>query len=140
LPSDRQRGAGFDRAVDWGASLVDGYRWRAVRESRPSDSVATHSFWSLASAPVGRAIEATDPDVVVVPGWHSAAYIKALLTCRARGIPILYRGDTHLGNAPGGLRPIVWRTKNRLLLRLFDGDLAVGTRTRPFLTAHVVTE
>ena len=72
-----------------------------------------------------------------MPGWHSAAYVRALFACRADGIPVLYRGDTHLLNAPAGARRVVWRAKNRVLLRLFDGYLAVGSRAREFLTTPV---
>jgi glycosyltransferase involved in cell wall biosynthesis len=135
MPSAEQRGVGFGQAVAWGTPLLEGYRWRSVRRAKPADSVASRSFWSLATTQVGAAVAATQPDVVVVPGWHSAAYLRALIVCRARGIPVLYRGDTHLGTVPAGLRRLGWRAKNRAILRLFDAYLAVGSRAREFLYA-----
>src|SRR5207247_735731 len=121
-----------------GTPLLDGYKWRSIRKATATTSVRAGSFWSLGSAGVTEAIVSTRPDLVVVPGWHSAAYVRALLACRTRGIPVLYRGDTHLGNAPQGGRRMVWRAKNRVLLRLFDGYLAVGMRAREFLASHGV--
>jgi glycosyltransferase involved in cell wall biosynthesis len=138
IPTDTQRGTGFGRPIDWGTPLLDGYKWRSVREAKATDSVRVGSFWGLGSKAVSEALAATKPDLVVVPGWHSAAYVRALLACRWRGIPALYRGDTHLGTAPTGLRRIVWRAKNRILLALFGGYLSVGTRSREFLLAHGV--
>src|SRR5436190_13569476 len=115
MPSDERRGVGFGRAIDWGTPLLDGYRWRSIRGAKAAGSVAAGSFWGLAAAQVGPALAATMPDVVLVPGWHSAAYLRVLLACRARRIPVLYRGDTHLGSAPTGPKRLLWPAKNRLL-------------------------
>lgn len=136
VPTNDQRGVGFGRAIDWGTPLLDGYPYQVVRAARDRDSVATGRFWGLGMPDVTAALVATRPDAVVVPGWQSAAYVRALVACRLRGIPTLYRGDTHLGSAPAGVRRRLWSAKNRLALQLFDAYLAVGTRSREFLLAH----
>jgi glycosyltransferase involved in cell wall biosynthesis len=135
-PSAEQRGAGFGCAVEWGTPLLEGYDWRVVRDGRDDDSVAAESFWGLGVAGVAKAVLDSRPEVVVVPGWHAAAYLQVLISCRLHRIPVLYRGDTHLGSAPGGWRWPLWRVKSWLMLRLFDGYLAVGTRSREYLLAH----
>src|SRR2546422_876812 len=72
-------------------------------------------------------------DVALVPGWHSVTLRRALWACRRAGIPVLYRGDTHLGNAPTAWYRPAWTVRTWLLLRLFRGYLSVGQRTRAYL-------
>ena len=82
---------------------------------------------------IGAAIRESAPDVVLIAGWHSVVQVRALLACRRARIPVLYRGDTHLGNAPSGWRRSLWAAKTWLLLRCFDGYLSVGSRARAYL-------
>lgn len=84
---------------------------------------------------IGAALAETEPEVAMICGWYSATLLRALWAARLRGIPALYRGDTHLGNAPGGLRRIAWEAKTRALVGAFDGWLSAGQRTREYL-AH----
>ncbi len=138
LPSDHQRGVGFGTRVDWGIPLLSGYHWTVLEGMRPTDAVGTGRFWGIRAKGIERAVAATRPDVVLIPGWHSILYLRALLRCRLDGVPVLYRGDTHAGCAPTGLRGAIWRAKNRVLLALFDRYLTVGTRATEFLAASGV--
>ena len=45
-------------------------------------------------------------------------------------MPLLYRGDTHLGLRPAGVRGPLWRLKTRALLHRYAAYLAVGQRAR----------
>jgi glycosyltransferase involved in cell wall biosynthesis len=86
------------------------------------------------------AIAETRPDVVVVPGWHSAFYLRTIAACRRSGIPVLYRGDSNLVAGPGGLRRQLWTLRTRMALKMFDGYLSVGTRSREYLRHFGVPE
>lgn len=132
-PSPAQQGVGFGAAFQWDTALTEGYRCRVLRPTRPGETVHSGSFWGLNVAEIGRAIRDTRPDVALIPGWHSVTLLRALWACRRQGIPVLYRGDTHLGCAPGGWRRAFWTMRTRLLLRLFDGYLSVGRRARLYL-------
>ena len=70
-PTPVQQGTGFDRAFEWDTNLLDGYRWRVVRESRPEDEFATGRFRGLDVKEIGGAMLASRPDVVLVPEWHA---------------------------------------------------------------------
>src|SRR5262249_38720322 len=86
-------GAGFARDSD----LLDGYRSRIVRQSRRDESFDSEQFDGIDVHEIGDAVLDTRPDVAMIAGWHSASQHRSMRACRAHRIPVLYRGDTHLG-------------------------------------------
>ena len=135
-PGAAQQGTGFDRPFEWDTSLLDGYPWKVVRESRDGDDFSTGSYRGLDVDGIGDALNATKPDVLLVPGWYSITMTRAIRWARVRGIPVLYRGDTNNQTAPNGWRKPLWHLKTRGLLSLYSGYLSVGRRSREYLTAH----
>lgn len=129
-PSAEQQGVGFEEPFDWDVPLKQGYESLVFRPSRKSDRFASDSFLGLDAPGIGEAIAELEPDAVLVSGWHSLALMRAILACRRRGIPLLYRGDTHLR---GRKRDVLWRHRSRWLLSFFDRFLSVGQRAREYL-------
>ncbi len=138
-PRPDQQGTGFDVAFEWDTPLLDGYAWKLVREGEDGDDFATGRFRGLDVPAIGKAVAETRPDVVLVPGWHSATCVRALLSARRRGIPVLYRGDTHNGAGPAGWRRAAWHVKTRAFLSLYSGYLSVGRLSREYLESHGVS-
>ena len=132
-PTRAQQGVGFGEAFDWDVALLEGYPCRVVRAARPQDRVHSDDFWGLDVPEIGSSVLESRPDVVLIAGWHSITLLRALRASRRARIPVLYRGDTHLGNAPHGWRRPLWTIKTWLLLRSFTGYLSVGSRTRKYL-------
>lgn len=132
-PTPEQQGVGFGRAFTWDVPLTEGYRNRVVRAARPTDDVHCDRFWGVDSPEIAAALAESAADVALINGWHSITQLRALWACRRQGIPALYRGDTNLNNAPNGWRKRAWWVKTALLLRLFDGYLSVGQRSREYL-------
>lgn len=132
-PTPEQQGVGFGKAFVWDVPLTEGYRSKVLRPLHKEGVVHSSSFWGVNVAEIKKAIYDTQPDVVLINGWHSVTQLRALWACREKRIPVLYRGDTHLGNAPDGVMRLLWLAKTRLLLRLFDGYLSVGARAREYL-------
>ena len=139
-PTPDQQGVGFGEAFEWDVSLTDGYSCRILAPAASNRRFDSDSFGGVDVGPVGDALLATQPDVVVVPGWHSAFYLRAIAASRRQRIPVLYRGDTNLTVAPIGLRRPAWELRTRLLLKFFDGYLSVGTRSRDYLRHFGVAE
>jgi glycosyltransferase involved in cell wall biosynthesis len=137
-PSAEQQAVGFSQAFEWDRPLLDGYASRIVRESRPGDSFTSDSFTGLDVPEIGDAVLDTQPDVVMVAGWHSITQVRAIAACRRHRIPLIYRGDTHLGVGPSGVRRPLWRMKTWALLHRYSAYLAVGSRSRQYLRAHRV--
>jgi glycosyltransferase involved in cell wall biosynthesis len=137
-PSAAQQAIGYDASFTWDSNLLDGYRATVVRQSRPDESFDSEQFGGLDVAEIGDAVLQTRPDVAMIAGWHSASQHRAMRACRAHRIPVLYRGDTHLGMAPAGLLSLAWRAKARAMLSRYSGYLAVGSRAREYMLANGV--
>jgi glycosyltransferase involved in cell wall biosynthesis len=140
MPTPEQQGVGFGVPFTWDSSVTEGYQFRIVCDNHKATDVSSRKFWGVDARGIGYAIEESSPDVVLLPGWHSATYLRALYFCRSRGIPLLFRGDTHLGNRPPGWKGHLWDARTRLLLRAFDGYLAVGSRVREYLKNFEISE
>jgi glycosyltransferase involved in cell wall biosynthesis len=129
-PSSGQQGTGFGESFEWDVPLREGYESVVLRPSRPSDRFESDRFFGLDAPGIGAAISSYEPDAVLLSGWHSLSMARAILACRRRGIPLLYRGDTHLQGREGDR---LWRYRSVRLLSLFDRFLAVGQRVREYL-------
>ncbi len=132
-PTPAQQGTGFATEFEWDIPLIQGYDCRVLRPAAEGIELSSDSYRGIDVAEIGEAILATAPDVVLIPGWHSITLRRAISTCRRHRIPLLYRGDSHLGTAPGGARRWLWEWRSRWLLGRFDGWLAVGSRARQYL-------
>ena len=136
VPNAEQQGRGYGTAFQWDVPVLDGYRYEVCE--RPEGKAFTDdAFWG---AGVGEMIARTRPDVALVAGWHSAFQVRALLACRRRRIPTIYRGDSTLAMAPRGWRRGVWSVRTWLLLRLFRGWLSVGTQAHEYLRHFGIPE
>src|SRR5207344_3116418 len=89
-PKPEQQGTGFGVPFEWDTPLLDGYAWRLVREGTDGDDFATGRFRGLDVAGISAAVADTHPDIVLIPGWHSITCVRALLSARRRGVPVLY--------------------------------------------------
>jgi CubicO group peptidase (beta-lactamase class C family) len=85
-PRPDQQGAGFDVPFEWDTPLLEGYAWHLVREGEDVDDFATGRFRGLDVPSIGQAVADTRPDIVLVPGWHSVTFVRALLSARRRGV------------------------------------------------------
>jgi glycosyltransferase involved in cell wall biosynthesis len=137
-PDAEQQAVGFGDAFEWDVPLLHGYSSRVVRESRAGDSFSSEVFGGLDVPEIGDAVLDTKPDVAMVSGWHSITQVRAMAACRRHRIPLLYRGDTHLGLGRSGLGRPLWRVKTWALLHRYAAHLAVGRRSREYLRAHGV--
>jgi glycosyltransferase involved in cell wall biosynthesis len=137
-PTPVQQAVGYAKPFVWDTPLLEGYRSVVVRHSDPAETFESSSFRGLDVKEIGAAVLGTKPDVVLVPGWHSITQVRAIAACRLHGVPIVYRGDTHRGTRPRGVRGLAWGFKARALLRQFSAHLAVGRRAREYLLANGV--
>ena len=138
-PTAAQQGVGFDRAFEWDIPLRDGYQSVVVRPAAAGASLDSDSFFGLDVPEAVDAVRELAPDVVLIAGWHSATQVRAILRLSRAGIPLLYRGDSHLGSA-NRRWAMLSRWRARHLLRRFTGYLAVGSRSREYLRAMGVAE
>ena len=132
-PMPAQQGVGFNESFAWDVSLTHGYTHQVLAEPHPGRRFDSDSFAGADVSGIGDAIVATRPDAVIVPGWHSMFYLRAIAACRRAHIPVLYRGDSNLLSGPRGLKRWPWSIRTRAALKMFDGYLSVGTPIREYL-------
>lgn len=138
-PSPAQQGVGFGQAFAWDVPLRDGYDSMVVRPSIEGLSLDSDRFRGLDVPEAAAAVLRLEPDMVLLSGWHSITQVRAIARLRRAGVPLLYRGDTHLGTVSARW-PRLSRARARLMLRRFAGYLAVGSRSREYLRAMDVPD
>jgi glycosyltransferase involved in cell wall biosynthesis len=122
---------GFRERVAWDIPLTQGYEWERVPNA--STDPGTHRFFGLRNPTLVDRVMAWRPDVVHVSGWAWFSHLAALHAFHRRGIPTLFRGDSHLLDAaPVGPRRWI---KGALLRRVFSwpaGFAVVGSANRAY--------
>ena len=106
---------GFERELRWDIPLTEGYEYELVPNR--SRNPGTHHFWGLQNPELVRRVMAWRPDAVQITGYAYASHLNAIRSFDRRGVPVLFRGDSHLLNEQRhGLR---WELKRFLLNRIY---------------------
>jgi glycosyltransferase involved in cell wall biosynthesis len=132
------RDPGFDRSVAWDIDLLGGYHSVFLGERHKTRSVA--GFWSLVCPELIWEIRKCRYDVVWIHGQQFAAYVLAFALAKAQGIPVMTRGDTHLGLPRSPLRRLARRAVLGTQYRFIERFLAVGRKNGEFYRALGVPE
>jgi glycosyltransferase involved in cell wall biosynthesis len=128
---------GFARPIAWDIPLTQGYAFERVpnRAREPG----THHFLGLHNPSLVAQVCAWHPDAVHVTGWGWLSHVLALRAFRARRVPVLFRGDSHLlDGADASMR---WLAKQALLRRVYAWPaafLVVGAANRRYYQAFGV--
>lgn len=128
------RDRGFGEDVAWDIPLTEGYEFERVH-NRARDP-GTHHFGGLVNPSLVRKVADWQPQFVHVTGWAWRSHAFALRSFRRRGMPTLFRGDSHLLDSPlAGPR---WLAKRILLGRVYTWPhafLVVGKANRAYYEA-----
>jgi glycosyltransferase involved in cell wall biosynthesis len=130
--------AGFSRKVKWNLDLLAGYRsvflGEAARTREPG------GFWSLVAPQVWNELRSGRYDVIWLHGHNYAANLIALAAAKMAGLPVLMRGETHLGLPCRGIKSVLRRPLLGALYSLCDRLLAIGSGNANFYRAMGVPE
>jgi len=97
------------------ASFDEGYEYELVPNR--SRNPGTHHFWGLRNPELVRRVMDWRPNAVQITGYAYASHLNAIRSFHRRGVPVLFRGDSHLLNEQRhGLR---WELKRFLLNRIY---------------------
>jgi glycosyltransferase involved in cell wall biosynthesis len=127
------RDCGFARDVQWNVDLLAGYR--SVFLGHAASTREPGGFWSLIAPQVWGELRSGRYDVLWLHGHNYAANIIALIAAKSVNIPILMRGDTHLGLSYGVIKSLLQRPVMRLLYGQCDRLLAIGSANAAFYRA-----
>jgi len=128
---------GFGAAIQWDIPVREGYDSELVPNRSPRPG--TQSFWGLVNPELVSRVLAWQPDAVHVTGYAWWSHLVAMRRLSRAGIPILFRGDSHL--LDGATAGISWRLKKAMLQRIFAWPslfLYVGNANRAYYEAFGV--
>ncbi|HEX8429732.1 MAG TPA: glycosyltransferase [Longimicrobium sp.] len=134
----------FGATFSWDVPLVDGYEhvFLPNRARRPDVS----TFTGTRVPDVARMWKRGAYDAALVLGWQSFGHVQAMRAAHAAGIPLLLRGESHLGMADARprLRSALWHPlRARIYRRVFAraaGMLTIGERNAEYYRHFGVAE
>ncbi|MBL9215491.1 MAG: glycosyltransferase family 4 protein [Opitutaceae bacterium] len=131
-----QRDPQFGTTFRWDVDLLSGYDHEFVpnRAAAPG----THHFRGLDNPSLGARLGAWRPGAVLLFGYNWLSHLRAVAWARHRGVPLLFRGDSHLLGR--GRPPLARRLLLRLLYRQFAAITYVGAANRDYFRALGVPE
>jgi glycosyltransferase involved in cell wall biosynthesis len=130
---------GFGKEFAWDIPLTDGYDFESVPNT--ARTPGTHHFWGLRNPSLVQTVLDWKPDAVHVTGYAYASHLFALRALHQRGVPTLFRGDSHLLDGSG--TSWRWMLKRSLLKAIFkwpSAFLFVGKANREYYRAFGVPE
>lgn len=128
----------FGTSFAWDVPLLDGYDHEFLPNR--SHDPGTHHFRGLDNPDGVEAVASWEPDAVLVFGYNYPTHLRLILSRKLRGIPFLFRGDSHeLCPATGG-KPRVSRLLRRIIFRRFERFLAVGTANADYFRAVGISD
>ena len=126
-----QRDRQFGTKIKWDTDLTGGYDWELV-PNRSRDP-GTHHFGGLENPGLPDRLAAYAPTALLVFGYNWNSHLRAIWWARRRGIPLLFRGDSHfLGR---GTPALLRRLLLGLLYRQFSAVTYVGQANREYFGA-----
>ena len=133
-----QAAAGFNVPFEWDVPLLDGYRYRFLDNVAPSPNVDV--FSGCDTPGIAPLIRQGGFDACIVTGWYLKSYWQAIRACWNARVPVLMRGDSHLGTRRSALRRAAKYLPYSWMLRRMDAHLYVGQANRAYLRHYSVPE
>jgi glycosyltransferase involved in cell wall biosynthesis len=125
LPSPaEQAAAGFGVEFEWDSSLLDGFRYRLLRNVAANPSV--NRFSGLDTPEISEIVSKGQYDAVLLFGWSYKSAWQAIGACWRNKIPLLVRSDSHLHTNRRSWKKLLKALPYRLLIPKLDACLAVG--------------
>ena len=132
------RDVGFRREVKWDLDLLAGYRSMFLggccTHTRPGGVLVISCAAGLERFRSGRY------DALWLHGHNYAANLLALLAAKSVGLPVMMRGETHLGLPCGRVKSLLRRPLMGALYRACDRLLAIGSANAAFYRAMGVPD
>ncbi len=120
----------FQKTFSWDVDLLSGYEHEFVPNI--SRDPGTHHFAGLRNPLLIARLTAWKPSALLLFGYKWSSHLRAIYWGRSRGIPLLFRGDSHLLGR--GAPPWPSRILLRILFAQFRAFLAVGAANRDYFT------
>lgn len=129
---------GFGRPIAWDIPLTTGYEYEVVPNCAAHPG--SHHFRGIQNPELVKRVQIWRPDVVHLTGYAYQSHLQLLYACHRAGLPVLFRGDSHLLDRSAGLK---WLVKRRCLRQVFRWPAAflyVGQHNKRYYQSFGVDE
>jgi glycosyltransferase involved in cell wall biosynthesis len=131
----QQRDPQFGTTFQWDVDLLSGYDSEFVPNL--SKNPGAESFFGFNNPDLTRRLKDWRPDAVLLFGYKWASHMRTILWAAIRGVPLIFRGDSHLlGRGNPSLHV---RSALRILFSRFAAFLYVGEANREYFQAFGVS-
>ena len=134
----QQGQAGYGVAFDWDRDLLEGYEHAFMRNRAKRPGV--QHFRGCDTPEIFAEVRRDRRDAWVTMGWYLQSFWQTVAACRLARVPVMARGDSHLGNHPAPWRRAARRAVHPWVLRGFNGFLCPGQRHRAYLRHYGVPD
>jgi glycosyltransferase involved in cell wall biosynthesis len=126
----------FGRSIQWDVDLLSGYESEFVPNSAANPG--PEHFLGFNNPGLVPRLRAWRPEAMLLFGYNWASHLRAAAWARIAGVPILFRGDSHLLGRPSP--SLSMRILLRTLFSQFSRFLYVGSANRRYFEAFGVPE
>ncbi|MGA1999963.1 MAG: glycosyltransferase family 4 protein [Terriglobales bacterium] len=126
----QQAAAGFGVEFDWDVPLLEGYRYRFLKNVAADPSVG--HFGGLDTPEIRDIIAEQRFHAVINCGWHRKSYWQSIRACWKTRTPVMVRSDSHLHTERTALKEALKLPAYRLFIPRMDACLAVGRWARDY--------
>ncbi len=131
---EKRHDPNFGKAFKWDVDLLSGYEHEFVPNS--SRRPGAEHFFGFQNPSLTRRLDAWKPTAMLLFGYKWASHLRAAAWALRRGVPILFRGDSHLIGR--GTPPLLARMALRVLFSRFSAFLYAGAANRDYFEAFGV--
>ncbi|MDJ0652839.1 MAG: glycosyltransferase family 4 protein [Xanthomonadales bacterium] len=128
----------FDRTLRWDVDLLSGYDSQLLENRSPRPGTA--HFFGFDNPECLEAVLEFSPDAVLFMAYRYWGLLLLIRALHSRGIPLLFRGDSHRLVDRHSWRSKTARRFIAAIFRQFAGCLYVGRANREYFTYHGVTD
>lgn len=128
---------GFGHIRQWDLPLLEGYDHCFVQNR--AKSPGSHHFTGIHNPGLIRAIEAWEPNAVLVFGWAFRSHLSIMRYFKGR-LPVFFRGDSTLLDEVQGVKKWARRLFLRWVYRHVDRAFYVGNNNKDYFRKHGLTE
>ena len=119
-----QADAGFGVTFEWDVSLLDGYRYRFLKNVSQRPGIA--HFQGVDTPEIVDIIKRERFDAVMVNGWHYKSAWQTMRACWRTKTPVMVRSDSHLHDQRSIAKRILKRPFYSWFISKLDACLPVG--------------
>lgn len=128
----------FNAELKWDIDLLAGYSYKFLGKKAMTKTPS--GFLSLVVPEVWTEIRNGKYDGLWLHGYNYFANLIALVAAKSKGIPVFFRGETHLKLKRSALNNMIHQVLTTILFKYIDAFFSIGSKNKEYYQAMGVSE